>query len=180
MCSIGLHPPNLEPEQAKSLVAISVSVCAFPKGGNEILFIFTFLGRLGSKYRFKIRFNLLGWYLQAGRQRELRRMVNWLLHAESTVTFLILVTRLCFSIMGNEVQEHIISVRYSMSADQGLGVSVPTHLHLSNRRLHWKLENAHTISLKHTAGLDGRCWLYRLDVQNSHYPRTCASQAAVL
>lgn len=55
------------------------------------------------------------------------------------------------------MQEHIISVRYSMSAHQGLGVSVPTHLHLSNRRLHLKLENAHTISLKHTAGLDGRC-----------------------
>lgn len=57
MCSIGLHALNLEPEQTKSLVAMSVSVCAFPKGGNEI-FIFTFLGRLGSKYRFKIWFNL--------------------------------------------------------------------------------------------------------------------------
>ena len=140
MCSIGLLTPNLELEQMKSLLAISVSVCV-PQSGRCNLVYFYFLGRLGSKYTFKIWFNLLGRYLQAGRQRELRRVVNWLLllHAESAMIFLILGTCLCFSVTGNEVQEHIVCVWYSMSADQGLGVSVPVHLHLSNGRLHMKL-----------------------------------------
>lgn len=55
MCSVGLHTPDLEPEQTESLSAFSISACAVPKGGNEIVFIFTFLG---SKYRLKMQFNL--------------------------------------------------------------------------------------------------------------------------
>lgn len=55
------------------------------------------------------------------------------------MAFLVLVTCLCFSIVGNEMQEHIVSVCYSMSAGQGVGVSVPIHLHLLNGRLHTKL-----------------------------------------
>lgn len=73
MCSVGLHTPDLEPEQTKSLLTFSVSASASPRWGNEILFIFTFLG---SKYTLKIQFNLLGWCLQAGRQRELRQVVS--------------------------------------------------------------------------------------------------------
>lgn len=130
MCCIGLCTPNLEPEQTRSLVATSASVCAF---------IFTFLRRLDSKCRFKIPLNMLGRYLQAGRQRQFRRVVSWLLWAESTVAFLVLVTCFCFSIVGNEMQEHIVSVWYSMSAGQGVGVSVPIHLHLLNGILHIKL-----------------------------------------
>lgn len=140
--------------------------CVLPKGRNEILFIFTFLRRSGSKYRFQIRFTLLGWYPQAGRQ-ELRRVVNWLLRAESAMAFLILETRLCFSIIGKEVQEHIVSVWYSMFADQGWRVRVPIHLHLSNGRLHIKLLKMHVQFLLNA--LQG--WFYRWDVQNSHYPR---------
>lgn len=140
--------------------------CVLPKGGNEILFIFTFLRRLGSKYRFKICFTLLGWYPQAGRQ-ELRRVVNWLLRAESTMAFLILETRLGLAIIGNEAQEHIVSVWYSMFADEGWGVSIPIHLRLSNGRLHIKLLKMLVPFL--LSALQG--WLSRWDVQNSHYPR---------
>lgn len=90
----------------------------------------------------------------------------------------LIVTRLSFSITGNEVQEYIVSVRHSMFAEQDLGVS--TFAFIKWQVAHKPLANTHTVSLKHSAGLGGRHLLCRSDVQNCNMQDTCKPDSGAL